>query len=996
MSVNPLSVPLPKGPDFTMVFANPDDVPTWHDSAVCAQTDPEALFPEKGGSTRSGKSICIKCPVKQECLDYALDKDERFGIWGGLSERERRRLKRSGKWRKLLQVPVQDNQLVTFEERPMAMKDTDRFPMVRAYLQNRQGQPLIVHGGDRGKVPGDLAQISKIDNVKELRQVLRKMGRIEADTKVTEDPDGTLWVELVKEEMPSQLQVASLLTRRIPEQAASKPVVAKSIFSNDVRNGPLIVEDELQPVNEAIEDLAFDSEVPEQAPFNVELLEAEIDEVSEELSTQLQAELEAELASSEGPTSNDNPNEDKAVIDATPATVARVITPVFADILTPRVEISKSFVEMQLPDGYINPATPSSRLLLPSSERIFAALSYLDLQPQSIVRGRSITPEIQKILGVSSGAASSFVSHLVAEGFIGRVLNGKITRVIWLRQSGWNWLQEYVRNDATSTPMTSTWQPKKEDEADIAEPQVIPASLEVSRAYGVYPASTTPEGEGDAVSNAISAVPHHMAINRRPNELQLAKDFQLDIHALTKCYAILGQRGSGKTSTGVVMAEEMIAQGWPVAIIDPQGVWYGLRSSESGKDVGLPVIIFGGSHGDVPLYHTDGYLLAEIMEAGYYSIIIDTSEMFDDEAMQTLMTDFFTGLYHRRRRLPMHLIVDEADEIVPQSGFSKELVIAATRLTKRGRTRGIGSSWISQRPQDLNKKILTQAEVLLAMRLMHQLDIKAIEEWIGKNADVSESKRIRSTLASLPTGTGWFWSPAWMGDMRRINMRRRLTFDTSGTPLPGLFAPEPEVIAWVDLALIPETFLARLSKQDERPSDESYAFALDEIRLLAPKAIEAESIDGKLRETDEQEEIVATTSAVIPDEALANVPEAIPLVSLLAKDEVAELISLRAQIGAMTHVMTDALRQRGEAYEDLQALHAEYRSNLVQLQEEIASLKAGLSQQQTKLSNRVRELVEQVRAREIEVARLEAHLLRHEMPIYSRHILAIVTDEDTA
>ena len=67
----------------------------WQEQALCAQTDPEAFFPEKGGSTREAKRICVGCEVKGECLEYALGSDERFGIWGGLSERERRRLKRA-------------------------------------------------------------------------------------------------------------------------------------------------------------------------------------------------------------------------------------------------------------------------------------------------------------------------------------------------------------------------------------------------------------------------------------------------------------------------------------------------------------------------------------------------------------------------------------------------------------------------------------------------------------------------------------------------------------------------------------------------------------------------------------------------------------------------------------------------------------------------------------------------------------------------------------
>jgi len=68
--------------------------PAWRELALCAQTDPEAFFPEKGGSTREAKRICVGCEVRGDCLEYALAHDERFGIWGGLSERERRRLKR--------------------------------------------------------------------------------------------------------------------------------------------------------------------------------------------------------------------------------------------------------------------------------------------------------------------------------------------------------------------------------------------------------------------------------------------------------------------------------------------------------------------------------------------------------------------------------------------------------------------------------------------------------------------------------------------------------------------------------------------------------------------------------------------------------------------------------------------------------------------------------------------------------------------------------------
>jgi WhiB family redox-sensing transcriptional regulator len=73
----------------------PDDNPlAWQTDSLCAQTDPEAFFPEKGGSTRDAKKICSSCEVRVHCLEYALENDERFGIWGGLSERERRKLRK--------------------------------------------------------------------------------------------------------------------------------------------------------------------------------------------------------------------------------------------------------------------------------------------------------------------------------------------------------------------------------------------------------------------------------------------------------------------------------------------------------------------------------------------------------------------------------------------------------------------------------------------------------------------------------------------------------------------------------------------------------------------------------------------------------------------------------------------------------------------------------------------------------------------------------------
>ena len=73
--------------EFVLLNGQGDGESSWQERSLCAQTDPEAFFPEKGGSTRDAKKVCVGCEVRSECL-------ERFGIWGGLSERERRKLKK--------------------------------------------------------------------------------------------------------------------------------------------------------------------------------------------------------------------------------------------------------------------------------------------------------------------------------------------------------------------------------------------------------------------------------------------------------------------------------------------------------------------------------------------------------------------------------------------------------------------------------------------------------------------------------------------------------------------------------------------------------------------------------------------------------------------------------------------------------------------------------------------------------------------------------------
>lgn len=87
----------------SLLAALTDSTGDWIVHARCAGMDPELFFPERGESTEEARAACRVCPVRRECLDYAMAAQERFGVWGGLSERERRRMRRQ---RRILDVPA--------------------------------------------------------------------------------------------------------------------------------------------------------------------------------------------------------------------------------------------------------------------------------------------------------------------------------------------------------------------------------------------------------------------------------------------------------------------------------------------------------------------------------------------------------------------------------------------------------------------------------------------------------------------------------------------------------------------------------------------------------------------------------------------------------------------------------------------------------------------------------------------------------------------------
>lgn len=298
-------------------------------------------------------------------------------------------------------------------------------------------------------------------------------------------------------------------------------------------------------------------------------------------------------------------------------------------------------------------------------------------------------------------------------------------------------------------------------------------------------------------------------------KLQIARNFTLPAEAVTQTFAILGIRGSGKTNTGVVMTEELLAAKQQVVIIDPVDVWWGLKSSKSGKEPGFSIPVIGGDHADIPLDGAAGQVLADFVTESRASVILSLRHLSMND-QRKFAGEFAKRLYERKgqQRSPLMVILDEADEFVPQHipKGHEPMFGAFDRLVRRGRSSGIGVTLISQRAQVVNKDVLSQCETLIGMRVLHKLDRKALEAWIEAHDTEGRQQEFLGSLASLGRGDAWIWSPSWLNAFERVHIRERQTFDSSATPAAGAAVQPPKEVAHLDLEKLRASMAAQIEK----------------------------------------------------------------------------------------------------------------------------------------------------------------------------------------
>lgn len=306
----------------------------------------------------------------------------------------------------------------------------------------------------------------------------------------------------------------------------------------------------------------------------------------------------------------------------------------------------------------------------------------------------------------------------------------------------------------------------------------------------------------------------------------------IPVDALDSDIAILGKKGGGKSYTAKGIVERLLDLGRRVLVLDPLGVWAGLRTGADGESNGYPVAIFGGLRADLPLDPAAAEPLARIIATENLPAVIDLSDL-SKMAQQAFLLKFL----HELRRVnaeALTIVLEEADVFAPQNpqdGDSRQLHGEIDWIARRGRFKGFRLISITQRPARLSKDVLTQAATLVAHRLPSPQDREAVKAWVDGNGDRDKAKEVFDTLANLAVGEAWLYAPE-QNILRRAKFPAIKTLDTSSTPKAGEKRIEPKTLAQVDvsgirtaLAATSQSAPVSRSKKGSEPSAEDLAAA---------------------------------------------------------------------------------------------------------------------------------------------------------------------------
>jgi hypothetical protein len=295
--------------------------------------------------------------------------------------------------------------------------------------------------------------------------------------------------------------------------------------------------------------------------------------------------------------------------------------------------------------------------------------------------------------------------------------------------------------------------------------------------------------------------------------IRLAKELSLPLDAVTQTMAAIARKGAGKTYLAQLMAEQMVDAEAQVVALDPVGNWWSLRVAADGKGKGKDVFVLGGERGDVPLTPEAGARVARFLIERRVSAVLDVSPFREGERKR-FAADFAEEFFHRKKaqRSAVHLFIEEAQKFIPQrSGPDEARMLGAfENIVRLGRNYGIGATLITQRPQSVNKEVLSQVECLCVLQVNGTHERKALEEWVQ---EAGADRKLVGELPGLERGEGFVWSPSWLRIFDRVHFAKKTTFDASATPEVGK-AARAATLAAVDVEQL-RADLAEVVKQAE-------------------------------------------------------------------------------------------------------------------------------------------------------------------------------------
>ena len=276
----------------------------------------------------------------------------------------------------------------------------------------------------------------------------------------------------------------------------------------------------------------------------------------------------------------------------------------------------------------------------------------------------------------------------------------------------------------------------------------------------------------------------------------------------------------GKTYAAKGLVERLMDGGGRVCVVDPLGVWWGLRAGADGGDAGgYPVVVFGGRHADIALDGGMGAALGRLLGTHPLVCVVDLSELGSGTARRLFMTSFAEAL-HEANTEPLHLVLDETDLWAPQRAQAdgQALLGRIEEIVRRGRVRGFVPWLITQRPAVLHKDVLSQADILVSMKLTSSQDREAIGRWIQGQADRADGRRILAELPQLGRGEGTLWAPS-DGVLTRVQFPLIRTFDSSRTPQRDEGVATPRTLAAVDVSALAVALAEMEAVTSDRDAD---------------------------------------------------------------------------------------------------------------------------------------------------------------------------------